>query len=53
VLPDQAAAIAAAVAQPVEPAARALFELLRRELEPGWAELPTAAADVVARRFGW
>lgn len=53
VLPDQAAAIAAAVAQPVEPAACALFELLRRELEPGWAEFPTAAADVVARRFGW
>lgn len=53
VLPGPAAALAEAVAQPVEPAARALFTLMRRELEPGWPEFPSRAADVIAARFGW
>ncbi|WP_243229774.1 hypothetical protein [Microbacterium sp. CIAB417] len=50
--PDWASRIAEAVAQEPERAARALFALLR-ELEPGWAEFPAAAADAVARRLGW
>lgn len=53
VLPRQAAALAAALEQPVEPAARALYRLMRDELEPGWPEFPNRAADVVAQRFGW
>lgn len=53
VLPGPAAALAEAVSQPVEPAARALFALMRRELEPGWPEFPGRAADVIAARFGW
>ncbi|MGY6499049.1 MAG: hypothetical protein ACXIUP_12565, partial [Microcella sp.] len=53
VLPRQAAAIAAAVEQPVEPAARALLALMRDELEPGWPEFPSRAADAVSQRFGW
>lgn len=36
-----------------EACAHALFILLREELEPGWWEFPTAAADAVARRLGW
>lgn len=53
VLPRQAAALAAALEQPVEPAARALYGLMRDELESGWPEFPSRAADVIARRFGW
>ncbi|MFH8248961.1 hypothetical protein ACH3VR_01155 [Microbacterium sp. B2969] len=51
--PDWSAAIAAAIAQPVEEAACALFVMARSELEPGWTEFPTAAADAVAARLGW
>lgn len=51
--PVEAVAIAEAVAQPVEPAARALFQLTRRLLEPGWDAFPTRGADVVAARLGW
>lgn len=38
---------------PVEDAGRAVFRMLRAELEPGWAEFPTPAADLIARRMGW
>lgn len=48
-----AASIEAAIAQPAERAAKSLFELTRRELEPGWDEFPAEAADAVARRLGW
>lgn len=51
--PVEAAAIVAAVAQPVEEAALALFRLTRTTLEPGWDAFPTRAADAVARRLGW
>ncbi len=51
--PEWGARIADALAQPVEPAARALFDLVRARLEPDWPEFPTAAADAVARRLGW
>ncbi|WP_243074164.1 hypothetical protein [Microbacterium sp. SS28] len=50
--PEWATRIAAALEQPVEEAGRDLFRLTR-ELEPGWEEFPSAAADAVARRFGW
>ena len=33
--------------------ARGLFDVARRELEPGWHEFPSAAADTIARRLGW
>lgn len=51
--PEIAADIEAAIAQPAERAAKSLFELTRRVLEPGWDEFPSAAADVIARRLGW
>jgi hypothetical protein len=51
--PEVGAAIGAALAQPVEDAARDLHALARRALEPGWEEFPSAAADAVARRLGW
>lgn len=51
--PVAAEGIAAAVAQPVEDAARDLFRLTRALLEPGWAEFPSRAADAVAARLGW
>lgn len=51
-LPEWAAAIEAAVAQDVEPAARALVDILHR-LEPGWEDFPSRAAGAVARRLGW
>lgn len=51
--PETAADIEAALAQPAERAAKSLFELTRRVLEPGWNEFPTAAADAIARRLGW
>ena len=53
VLPEVAADIEAALAQPAELAAKSLFELTRRVLEPGWDEFPTNAADAIARRLGW
>jgi hypothetical protein len=51
--PEWGSRIAAAQALPVEDAARELFGLARSELEPGWPEFPSAAADAVARRLGW
>lgn len=47
--PAIASAIAEAMMLSVDEAARALVRLLRTELEPGWPEFPTAAADVVER----
>jgi hypothetical protein len=46
-------ALAAALDRPAEAAARAIFDLTRTTLEPGWPDFPTAAADAVARRLGW
>ncbi|WP_345800143.1 hypothetical protein AAIB33_11750 [Microbacterium sp. AZCO] len=51
--PEWSARIAEAVAQPVEDAARALFDLARAELEPGWPDFPSRAADAVAARLDW
>lgn len=51
--PEWGARIAQAVAQPAEDAARAVFDLTREILEPGWDDFPTAAADAVAGRLGW
>ncbi|GAA3642896.1 hypothetical protein GCM10022200_28460 [Microbacterium awajiense] len=39
--------------RPLEESARGQFLLLREVLEPGWADFPVMAADVVARRLGW
>lgn len=50
--PEWGARIAAALVQEPEDAARALFALLR-ELEPGWPEFPSRAADAVAARLDW
>ncbi|WP_442576810.1 hypothetical protein ACSBPH_06680 [Microbacterium sp. F51-2R] len=50
--PDWARRIEQALAQPVEEAARDLFDLLC-ELAPGWPEFPTRGADAVAERLGW
>ena len=50
--PELAEQIARAVAQEVEPAARALFGILCG-LEPGWEGFPRRAADAVAARLGW
>ncbi|NKY39209.1 hypothetical protein [Cellulomonas septica] len=51
--PQIAPRLAAALAAPVEDAARALHALARDVLEPGWEEFPSATADVVAARLGW
>ncbi|MDE0546130.1 hypothetical protein [Microbacterium sp. C7(2022)] len=51
--PEWGAAIASALDQGVEQAARDVFALTREILEPGWDEFPTAAADAVAQRLGW
>lgn len=51
--PAVAARIAAALEAPVEEAARALYDLARELLEPGWPEFPTRAADAVGRRLEW
>jgi len=51
--PGIAAQIEAGLARPLEDAGRALFTLLRQELEPGWDEFPSRAADAVAARLGW
>lgn len=45
--------LAAAVDRPAEEAARRLLTLAREHLEPGWADFPSAAADLVTARFGW
>ena len=51
--PQVGARLNAALDQPVEDAARALYVLARDVLEPGWDDFPTRAADVVAARLGW
>lgn len=51
--PELGAKIAAAVELPAEAAGLALFRLARAELEPGWADFPSRAADAVAERLGW
>jgi hypothetical protein len=51
--PEWADRIAAALEAPVEDAARALFDLTREILEPGWDEFPSRAADAVAVRLRW
>jgi hypothetical protein len=50
--PEWGERIAAAVSQPEEDAARALYRELR-QLEDGWDGFPGRAADAVARRLGW
>lgn len=50
--PKIATRIVAALDAPVLDAARQLLTLLRGELEPGWAEFPTEAADIVSSRLG-
>lgn len=45
--------LAAAVDHPAEAAGLTLYRLAREELEPGWTQFPSRAADVVARRLGW
>ncbi|MGC5224581.1 hypothetical protein ACPW96_18605 [Micromonospora sp. DT81.3] len=49
--PEISRRIGAALGAPVVDAARELLTILRGVLEPGWAEFPTAAADIVAARF--
>lgn len=51
--PEWAARIAGALQGSVEEGARALFDLTRQILEPGWNAFPSAAADAVAARLGW
>ncbi|UWF77207.1 MULTISPECIES: hypothetical protein [Microbacterium] len=51
-LPEWGSRIAVALARPEEEAAWMLFGLLR-ELEPGWPEFPSRAAQAVAARLGW
>jgi hypothetical protein len=51
--PAWAAQIATALEQPVEDAARALYDLVRMRMEPGWPSFPSRAADAVAARLGW
>jgi hypothetical protein len=45
--------LADALDRPLEDAARALVELTRDTLEPGWPDFPTRAADAIERRLGW
>lgn len=47
------AELASAVELPAEAAGLALYRFARAELEPGWANFPSGAADVVARRLDW
>lgn len=51
--PALGAEIAAALAADPERAARRLFDLTRRTLEPGWPDFPTPAANTLATRLGW
>lgn len=51
--PEIGARVGAALARPVEEAARDLHLLARDVLEPGWDAFPAQAADAVARRLGW
>ena len=52
-LPDLAGEIGSLLDGDLEVCARGLFDVARRELEPGWHEFPSAAADTIARRLGW
>ena len=52
-LPDLAGEIGLLLDENLEVCARGLFDVARRELEPGWTEFPSAAADTIARRLGW
>ncbi len=52
-LPAVAARLDTVLAGDLESCGRGLFELARELLEPGWHQFPTAAADTVARRYGW
>ncbi|GIG19744.1 hypothetical protein Cch01nite_04680 [Cellulomonas chitinilytica] len=51
--PEIGARLGAALARPVEEAARDLHQLCREVLEPGWDDFPSAGADAVAHRLGW
>jgi hypothetical protein len=52
-LPGFGTRLAAALDLPTEPAAQAVFDLIRQTLEPGWPAFPSATADAIARRLGW
>lgn len=52
-LPEAADRIGALLDGGVEECARGLFVLSRQRLEPGWADYPSRAADVIAERLGW
>lgn len=52
-LPEVAARIGALLDTEVEACAVGLFGLSRELLEPGWADYPSRAADVIAARLGW
>jgi hypothetical protein len=45
--------LAAALDHPAEDAARLMLDIAREELEPNWAQFPTAATALVAARLGW
>ncbi|WP_194410691.1 hypothetical protein [Microbacterium cremeum] len=51
--PRWGADIGATLDLPIEECAYELYRMTRRVLEPGWAEFPSEAADVVAVRLGW
>jgi hypothetical protein len=51
--PEVGAKVNLYLASSVEKAARGLFAFLRAEIEPGWDDFPSRAADVVATRLGW
>lgn len=51
--PAWASEITLALNAPADEAARNLFTLARRILEPDWDEFPTLAAEAIARRLGW
>jgi hypothetical protein len=53
VYPESGPEIARAVAQEVEPAARALLDIAERRIAPGWASWPDLAVAAVRRRLGW
>lgn len=51
--PALGARLDAALAASGEATARALFDIAREVLEPGWGDFPSVAADVIAARLGW
>ena len=52
-LPEVGARLGALLDRELEECARGLYDLSRRVLEPGWADFPSAGADLVAGRLGW